>query len=227
MLVKFKETIKNLISAFQKYRGYYDQKALAHPLKLHSFCLLLDPLLTTQSDIGSKSMQVSIPMYRVEKVLTSSNYIIRKMGTNNTQCVHLIRLRPVIPQHQPEDLKTIDPRKFETDPLLGKYRSETELFDDFLSKLLDGIQPENGGQSNLPDATVQIRLSKHKGGPAAAPIPLAVVPIPAVAAAPIIAPLPPVPPPIAALPPRAIPPNPDPEPSAPPEFDYNDGLNKN
>ena len=219
MLVKFKETIKNQISAYQKYRGYYDQKALAHPLKLHSFCLLLNPLLTTQSDFGSKSKQVLIPMYRIEKVLTSSNHIIRKMGTNYTQCVHLIRLRPIIPQHQPEDLKSIDPSKFETDPSLGKFRSEPGLFDDSLSKLLDGIQTENGGQSNLPDTPVQIRLSEHNGGLAAAPIPLAVVPIPAVAAAPIIAPLPPVPPPIAALPPPEIPTKTDLETSAPPEFE--------
>ena len=221
MLEKFKETKKNLISANHKYRGYYDQKALAQPLKQHSFCLLLNPLLTTQSVFGSKSMQVWIPLYRVEKVLTNSNYIIRKMGTNYTQCVHRIRLRPVV-QHQPEDLEIIDPSKFETDPSLGKYRSEPGLFDDSLPQLLDDIQPANGGQSNLPDAPARIRLSVPLRGPAVAPIVPAPVPIPA--AAPIVAPLPLVPLPIAAPPPPALPPDPDPEPLAPPEFEYNDGL---
>ena len=118
------------------------------------------------------------------------------MGTNYTQCVHRIRIRPVIPQHQPEDRKTIEPSNFEKDPLLGKYRSEPGLSDESLPKLLDDIQPDNGGQSNHPDAGVQIRLSIPIGGPAAKPITPAVVPpIPAVAAAPIVAPLPPVPPP--------------------------------
>ena len=133
------------------------------------------------------------------------------MGTNYTQCVHRIRLRPVVPQHQPEDLENIDPSKFETDPSLGKYRSEPGLFDDSLPKLLDDIQTANGGQSNLPDAPARIRLSVPLGGPAAAPIAPAAVPIPAAA-------------PIVALPPPALPPDPDPEPLVPPEFEYNDGL---
>ena len=79
ILVKFKETKKKLISAYQKHRGYYNQKALGQPLKLKSFRLLLNTLSTIQSDFGSKSMQVWIPLYRVEKVLTKSNYIICKM----------------------------------------------------------------------------------------------------------------------------------------------------
>ena len=80
-----------------------------------------------------------------------------KPGTNYTQCVHRIRLRPVVPEHQPEDLETLDPSQFETNLSLGKYRDEPGLFDDSLPKLLDDIQPENGGQSNLPDAPSQIR----------------------------------------------------------------------
>ena len=137
MLEKFKETKKNLFFSYHKYRGYNDQKALPQPLKVESFCLLLNPLLTTQSDFGSNSMQVWIPLYRVEKVLTNSNYIIRKVGTNYTQCVHRIRLRPVDPQHQPDDVDPIDPTKVQTDPSLGKYRSEPGLFDENLPKLLD------------------------------------------------------------------------------------------
>ena len=137
-----------------------------------------------------------IQLYRVEKVLTNSNYILRKMGTNYTQCVYRIRLRPVLPQHQPEELENIDPSKFETDLSLGKYQSEP--------------------------APARIRLSEPLGGPAAAPIAPATVPIPA--AAKIVAPLPLVAPPTAALPQPALPPDPDPEPLVPPEFDYNDGL---
>ena len=149
------------------------------------------------------------------------------MGTNYTQCVHRIRIRHVVQQHQPEDPESIDPTKSETDPSLGKYRSDPGLFDDSLPELLDDIKPEIGGQSNLPDATARIRLSIPIGGPAAAPIPPAVVLIPARVAAPIVGPLPSVQPPKAALPPSAIPSDPDPESLASPEFQYNDGLLNN
>ena len=86
MLEKFKETKDNIVSSYHRYRGYYDQKALAQPLVLHSLCLLLNPLLTNQSDTRNKSLQVWLPLYRVEKVLTNSNYIVRKVGTNHTVC---------------------------------------------------------------------------------------------------------------------------------------------
>ena len=156
--------------------------------------------MTTQSDFGSKSMQVWIPLYRVEKVLTNSNYIIRKVGTNYTQCVHRIRLRPVDPQHQPDDVDPIGPTKFQTDPSLGKYRSEPGLFDENLPKLLDEIQPDNSDANDQPAAPARIRLSVPFGAPVvgAAPAP---EPIPA---APIVAPLP--------VPVPVIPPPPDPPP---------------
>ena len=198
MLEKFKETKKNLISSYHKYRGYYDQKALAQPLKVESFCLLLNPLLTTQSDFGSTSMQVCIPLYRVEKVLTNSNYINRKVGTNYTQCVHRIRLKPVDPQHQPDDVDPIDPTKFQTDPSLGKYRSEPGLFDENLPKLVDEIHPDNCDENQQPAAPARITVPFGAPAVAAAPAP---VPIPA---APIVAPLP--------VPVPVIPPPPDPPP---------------
>ena len=44
MLQKFSETKTRLIDSYHRYRGYYDQKATAKPLKLHSFCLLLNLL---------------------------------------------------------------------------------------------------------------------------------------------------------------------------------------
>ena len=104
-------------------------------------------------------MQVWIPLYRVEKVITNSNYIIRKVGTNYTQCVHRIRLIPVDPQHQPDDVDPIDPTKFQTNPSLGKYRSEPGLFEENLLKLLDEIQPDNSDENDQPAAPARIRLS--------------------------------------------------------------------
>ena len=93
--------------------------------------------MTNQNDFGSKSLNVWLPLYRVEKVLTDSNYLIRKVGTHFTQCIHRIRLRPYKPQEHPVDLDNINPDKFVPDPVLGKYRQEPELFDDEISKLLE------------------------------------------------------------------------------------------
>ena len=104
MQEKFAENKSRLITSYHKYRKYYDQKADAHPLKLHEYCLVLNPKLTNQNDFASKSMQVWLPLYRIEKVLTNSNYLIRKVGTPFTQCVHRIRLRPYKPTEAPTDL---------------------------------------------------------------------------------------------------------------------------
>ena len=147
-------------------------------------------------------MQVWIPLYRVEKVLTNSNYIIRKVGTTYTQCVHRICLRAVDSQHQPDDVEPIDPVKFRTDPSLRNYRSEPGLFDDYLPRLLDDIQPESSGRNNDPISPAIVRLSVPLG------LPLATAPIPV---APIMAPPPvPLPLPIAAQPPLALLPDPVP-----------------
>ena len=78
MLENFKETKGKLIASYQRYRKYYDQKTSAQPLKIHDYRLLLYPKLTIQSDFASKSVQICLPLYRVEKVHTNSNYIIRK-----------------------------------------------------------------------------------------------------------------------------------------------------
>ena len=50
MLRKFGENKQRLLDSYQVYRSYYDQKAEAHSLKLHSHCLLLYPRLTRQND---------------------------------------------------------------------------------------------------------------------------------------------------------------------------------
>ena len=63
----------------------------------HQYCLLLNPSLLTQSEFVGKSNTIWLSLYRVEKILTKSNYLIRKVGTPYTQCVHRIRLRPITP----------------------------------------------------------------------------------------------------------------------------------
>ena len=84
----------------------------------------------TQFDFASKSLPIWLPLYCIEKSLTKSNYIIRKVGTNYTQCVHRIRLRPVTPRGQIDDLTVIKFENFQRDPSLGQSRGEPTLFDE-------------------------------------------------------------------------------------------------
>ena len=134
MLETFSHTRTQLLDAYHKYRNYYDKKAAATPLVLHEYCLLLNPSLTTQSSSAAKSTTIWLSLYRVEKVLTKSNYLIRKVGTPYTQCVHGIRLRPIKPNYDVEDIQvTLD--EFRPDPSLGKYRSEHRMFDEALGQL--------------------------------------------------------------------------------------------
>ena len=101
---KFKETHTNIIRAFHKYKSYYDRKAQASPLKVNDFVFLLNPKIGQQSEkIPFISFKWEGP-YKVIKVLSQSNYIIRKIGTFPTQCVHRMRLRPFVPHDPIEDI---------------------------------------------------------------------------------------------------------------------------
>ena len=97
MLKKFKNAKETLAKSLNRYRRYYDRKARTNPLKLHSRCLLLNPKLTKQSGFSPKLIGKWLALYRVEKVLTDSNCLIRKVVTNYTQIVHGMRLRPITP----------------------------------------------------------------------------------------------------------------------------------
>ena len=73
---RFSEVRDSTLRAYYQYRQYYDRKAAAHPLKKLSFCLLLNPKLVKSTDQMGKSLQKWLPLYRVEQVLTNSNYIV-------------------------------------------------------------------------------------------------------------------------------------------------------
>ena len=80
----FRENSDNIISAYHKYKTYYDRKARAQPLKVNDFVFLLDAKYDSQqSKEELKSFQWKGP-YKLMKVLSDSNYIIRKVGTHKT-----------------------------------------------------------------------------------------------------------------------------------------------
>ena len=135
LLEQFSHTKLRLLDAYHKYRTYYDKKAAAKPLMQHHYCLLLNSCLLTQIDFAAKSKTIWLSLYRVEKLLTKSIYLIRKVGTPYTQWVQRNRLRPITPNCQVVDIQlTVD--DFKPDPSLGKYRSEHEMFDDAQEDLI-------------------------------------------------------------------------------------------
>ena len=106
------------MDAYQKYRTYYDKEAAAKPLMQHQYCLLLNPSRLTQSDFAAKLTTIWLSLYRVEKILTKPNYLIRKVDTPYTQCVDGIRLLSITPNYQVEDIQlTMD--DFRPNPCLG------------------------------------------------------------------------------------------------------------
>ena len=67
----YAEDKQNIITSYHKYRNYFDKKAKASPIKLHSYVVLLNPKLATQSEFASNSVQISLAMYRIEKFYTT------------------------------------------------------------------------------------------------------------------------------------------------------------
>ena len=139
-MTRMNQTVReNAIASYQKYRSFFDRKANAQPLKLHSYCLLLNPKLTTQNMTAGRHRKKWIPLFRVAKVLTNMNYIVRKVGTNYTQCVHRIRLREIVPQYEFQDLEVIDHNEFRPHKEYLEHTREPETFDKVLPDLiLDG-----------------------------------------------------------------------------------------
>ena len=84
----FSQTKENLVNPFNKYWEYYERKAKAAPLTLRDYCMLLNRKLSTEHDNISNLECKWTGLLRIERVLTRSNYLIRKLNRNNTQIVH-------------------------------------------------------------------------------------------------------------------------------------------
>ena len=140
-----------------------------------------------------------LPLYRVESVLTNSNYIVRKVGTNYTQCVHQIRLRPITPQYTVDDLDNVNQSNFVPDPST-RHVSEPALFDQALPDLLTDRTFTTADEVDDTPAVV-FQYVPRRVPPPAPPAP----------AAPQALLVPPsgLPQPLHALPPPEVPPNRD------------------
>ena len=124
-----------LLDAYQRHKRFFDRLARGSPLQLHDYVLMLAPDLETQKKLFHKMDATWVPFYRVEKVLTYENYIIRRLQSNHTSCVHRIRLRPYKPLEPLEDLEIIDPKNFTQDPHIPDKYLEPHVFDENLAKI--------------------------------------------------------------------------------------------
>ncbi len=164
MTTIFAQQQENLLSAYAKYRDYYDKKEKAAPLKLHSYCSILHPLLTTQSDKMPNLKSKFVLLFRVEKVLSYSNYLIRRVGTNYTQIVHRIRLRPIKPHYTVQDFDEIDDQNFIPDPTLKRLSQEPEIFDKPTEELLrepPQRPPQQEQLQQYPIVTISLPLRNN------------------------------------------------------------------
>ena len=135
MSTLFGQNKEALLKSFNKYRDCYDRKAKAVPLKVAEYCLLLSPKLSNEHEKISNMQCKWMALYKVEKILTRSNYLIRKVGTNHTQIVHRVRLKPIKPQYTVQDIK-VKEENFVADLLVPEILREPELFDNCIDEAL-------------------------------------------------------------------------------------------
>ncbi len=79
------------------------------------FCFLLHPKLTKQNDTLAIEEFRWVGLFIVVKVLTHSNYLIRRVNTTLTQVVHTIRSRKYFPATKPVDISVTSETHFEAD----------------------------------------------------------------------------------------------------------------
>ena len=101
------------------------------------------------------------------KVLSDSNYIIRKVGTHKTQCVHRMRLRPFKPEFPIDDINVSKHRY----PYNEKV-DDTDIFDSNITTTNEVDQNENDNLDQDEDEPsedisrpVQKRNSPQAGPP--------------------------------------------------------------
>ena len=98
-------------------------------------CLFLSPILTEQSVFNPILIQRRLALYRSEMLLTESNYLVRKVGTNFLQSYH--RKKTTVVQGPIGDFYDKNSEKNQTDLILSQQRKNQEWFDQGVPPLLD------------------------------------------------------------------------------------------
>ena len=67
--------MENLVASFDKYRDCYDRKSKALPLKVHDYCMLLNPLIITEHErTGKLQSKFALMKTSVTKNLPTLDY---------------------------------------------------------------------------------------------------------------------------------------------------------
>ena len=106
---------KNAMQAYLKYKAYYDRKGNASKLKKADYVFISEVKADHQ---GSKIPLTDfrwIGPYIIERVLPNNKYLVRKIGTNNTQILHRMRLRQFTPRQPLPDIP-VTQREWQPDP---------------------------------------------------------------------------------------------------------------
>ena len=135
--------------------------------------------LLEQSTVIASQVRKCLPLYKLEKVLSDSNYLIRKVNSNNTQCVHGFRLKPIKQNETPENLEVINPGNFQSDPS-RRQRMEPDLFDKYIPELINEQEKETKKTKKEIGDPVRVAINVPLGGSFAIPVAIAPpVPLPA------------------------------------------------
>ena len=114
---------KNTMQAYIKYKTYYGKKANASKLKEAEYVSIL------QSKVDHQGSKIPFTEFRwigpcfIAKVLPNNNSLVRKIGTNETQVVHRMRMRQITPRQPPAD-KPVKPQEYISDPELSLNHDE-------------------------------------------------------------------------------------------------------
>ena len=154
---------KNIMQAYIKYKAYYDKKANASKLKEADYVYILQPKAYHQ---GSKIPFTEfrwIGPYIIEKVIPNNSYLVRKIGTNNTQVHHRMRMRQFTPRQPPADI-TVKPQEYKSDPEVSLnhddlYARAWEF--DFEQPIFDA-ENDNEAPSNSQEIPVQSDFSTEE-----------------------------------------------------------------
>ena len=154
---------RNTMKAYIKYKAYYDKKTNVSKPKEADFVYILQLKSDHQ---GSKIPFTEfrwIGPYITEEVLPNNIYLLRKIGTNNTQVLHRLRMRQFAPHQPPADI-TVKPQEYKSDPELSLFHDAlyARAWEyDFEQPIFDA-ENDNAAPLNIQESPLQSDYSTEK-----------------------------------------------------------------
>ena len=85
----YQDAYRNAMQVYIKYKAYYDKKTNASKLREADYVYVLQPKADHQSQKSPSKEFWWLGPYIIEKALPNNKYLVRKVGTNKTQVLHL------------------------------------------------------------------------------------------------------------------------------------------